>query len=101
MPIKVSRTGLGISNLFFADDCLLFVKAKSSQVRLVIQVLDSFYLASGLKINLEKSSFMDSKNVHISTVEKFSGIMTICSTTNFGKYLGFPLLQGRVKKDNF
>ena len=56
MLVKISRHGLAISHLFFAVDCLLFVKAKASQVRLMISVLDEFSLASGLKVNLQKSS---------------------------------------------
>ena len=64
-------------------------------------MVEKFYLASGLKINLEKSHFMASKNVHRSKVEKFSSIATMRSTSNFGNYLGFLILQGRVTRDNF
>ncbi|MCI02097.1 RNA-directed DNA polymerase (Reverse transcriptase), partial [Trifolium medium] len=30
-PIQITNHGPAISHLFFADDCLLFTKAKSSQ----------------------------------------------------------------------
>ena len=44
-PIHVSKGGLVISHLFFADDILLFTKASNT----------SFCIASGLKVNFEKS----------------------------------------------
>ena len=64
LPVKVSRIRPVISHLFFMDDCHLFTKAKASQVCLVSQVLDDFCWASILKVNLEKSKFMCSKNAN-------------------------------------
>lgn len=49
MLVTVSRNGPGISHLFFADDCLLFVKAKSSQVCLLHQVVESTSVDPKLK----------------------------------------------------
>lgn len=40
--IHVSRGGPGISHLFFADDVLLFCKANSSQVKVVMDSLNQF-----------------------------------------------------------
>lgn len=42
----------------FVDDFLLFTKAKSSQVRLVWDVLQKNCDVSGLKINIQKPKFM-------------------------------------------
>ena len=63
MPVKDFREGPSISFLLFVDDCLLFLKAKVSQVRLLNETLNLFCKASGLKINMEKSKFMASKCV--------------------------------------
>lgn len=101
LPIKVSKDGPAISHLFFAHDCLLFTKAKASQARLVQQVLDSFCLASGMKINIQKSRFLPSKNIPRSKVAKFESILHFQHTYNIGKYLSFPLLFGRVSKTDF
>ena len=100
-PIKVSRNGPSISHLFFADDCLLFVKAKSAQVRLVSKVLNDFCAVSGLKVNLAKSIVMASKCVPHLKCDKFSSICQMSFIRNISKYLGFPLLSGRIRKEDF
>lgn len=53
--MRISRNGPEISHLFFADDVLLFTKARTSQVRVVMDTLDEFQDASGLRVNLDKS----------------------------------------------
>lgn len=100
-PVQVSKQGPSISHLFFADDWLLFIQAKASQVRLAKQVLQASCYASGLKINEDKSRFLASKNVPHSKVAKFASISNFRHTYKIGKYLGFPLLSGRVKKVDF
>lgn len=100
-PIRIDRNGPAISHLFFADDCLLFTQAKSSQVRLVQEVLHTFCLASGLKINVQKSSFIASRNVPRSNISQFASIVGYQHTQKLGKYLGFPMLSGRVTKSDF
>lgn len=77
LPVKISKDGPAISHLFFADDCLLFVKAKPSQVKLVRDVLNAFCLASGLKINIDKSKFLPSRNLARTKVQKYASVMGI------------------------
>lgn len=101
LPIKISKNGPPISHLFFADDCLLFTKAKASQVRLVKDILHYFCLASGMKVNVQKSRFLPSKNVTRSKISQYEGIIDFHHTYNIGRYLGFPLLAGRVTKSDF
>lgn len=55
-PVSVSPSGPKVSHLFFADDCLLFIKANSTQALLVKQTLDAFCLAAGFKINTRNPS---------------------------------------------
>ena len=63
MPLHFSRGGPGLSHLLFADDVMLFCKAKNSQVRLVMKTLQDFCSASGLKVNVDKSRAMCSRYV--------------------------------------
>jgi len=60
-------------------------------------------LSSALKINLSKSwAFYSSGTPHakINRLTSITGIR-IRSTTSFDKYLGFPILKGRAKRNDF
>jgi len=76
-PIHVTRGGPKVCHIFFVDNFLLFVKAKSSQVKLVKQVLEMFGYVSSLKVNLKKSKFYCSKNVPDAKVNKFKEIQVL------------------------
>ena len=95
--VRVSRNNVAISYLLFADNCLLFVKAKSSQVRLLNSVLSLFCKASGLKVNLEKSKAMCSANVPRQKCQCYTGILSITFTYDLDKYLGFLLKRARLR----
>ena len=56
-PLEVGRHGVKISMLQFADDTL-FVDPSLDNVLLLKGCLEEFCRASGLKINMDKSSFM-------------------------------------------
>lgn len=58
-------------------------------------------MASGLKVNLQKSRFLASRNVARTKVDKFASICGFHGTKKLDRYLGFPLLSGRVKKCDF
>nr|KYP67620.1 LINE-1 reverse transcriptase isogeny [Cajanus cajan] len=99
-PIKISKEGPSISHLFFADDCLLFIKARNSQVRLMQIIIDEFCTKSGLKINVEKSRAFASKTITSAKKARIQGISNIRFTT-LGKYLGFPIFYGRPRREVF
>lgn len=100
-PLSMSRTGPKISHLFFADDVLLFSKAKPSQARLVANVLSKFCSLSGMKVNLDKSRALALKGVTGVRKVKLLGITQIQFTNNLRKYLGFRILQGRPTRVDF
>lgn len=101
LPIKIAKNGPPISHLFFADDCLLFTQAKTSQVRIVKEVLEEFCQASGLKVSMSKSRFLPSNNITRTKVAKFASITGFAHTYKLEKYLGFPMLSGLVRNDDF
>ncbi|XP_027348302.1 uncharacterized protein LOC113859820 [Abrus precatorius] len=100
-PIKISRGRPTIFHLFFANDCLFFAKASNSQVQIVKEVLDSFYLASRLRVNLDKAKFFASANVRRSKVTSLEAISRMKATTDLERYLGIPFSNKRVRKRDF
>ena len=94
LPIHISRNGPSIFHLFFADDVLLFCKARISQVRLVMDALKPFCVCIRFEINVDR-------NITRIRRENFTGISSIRFATNLGKYLGFPLISGRISKATF
>ncbi|GLU09456.1 hypothetical protein SLE2022_263180 [Rubroshorea leprosula] len=53
-PFHISRGGLALSHLFFADDLMLFCESSHSQLEVVMTCLSEFSGRSGLDINLSK-----------------------------------------------
>nr|GEY37364.1 RNA-directed DNA polymerase, eukaryota, reverse transcriptase zinc-binding domain protein [Tanacetum cinerariifolium] len=51
-------TMLHLSRLFYADDVIFIRKWSDSNVSTIVHVLDCFFKASGLRINMEKSKLM-------------------------------------------
>jgi len=100
-PIQISANGPHISHLLFADDVLLFTKAKNSQLRFLIDMFSRFSQASELKINLSKSRAFYSSGAPHAKINRLTSITSIRSTTSFDKYLGFPILKGRAKRSDF
>ena len=68
---------------------------------MVLQALKDFCKAFGLKVNLEKSRVMCSKNISSRRWENFTSISSIRFANDLGKYLGFPLFQDRVSRSTF
>lgn len=100
-PIRMSSTSPHIFHLLFADDVLLFTKAKKSQIRFIKDLFDRFSKASGLKINLSKSRAFYSSGIPNQKIHSLTSISGIRSTTSLDKYLGFPILKGRPKRSDF
>lgn len=101
LPIKVSANGLHFSHLFFADDVLLFSKATCSQAKMMADLFTKFSHHSGLSINVTKSRAFFSTGVPRRKKGKISSLTGIRETTSLEKYLGFPMLKGRAKKEDY
>ncbi|KAK4270478.1 hypothetical protein QN277_023510 [Acacia crassicarpa] len=95
-PIKLCRNGPPLSHLFFADDIVLFVEASVFQAEEVKNCLDTFCMASGLKVNASKTRVFFSKNVNHLRRTELCEILGFQVTPDLGKYLGVPLHHERV-----
>ena len=65
------------------------------------EVLDEFCNQSGLTISEAKSRVFFSPNVDQSDSEALSDILGFQSTTNLGKYLGFPIHHRGASNQDF
>lgn len=92
---------MGISHLFFANDLMLFGEATKHQATIIMDCLKRFSKVSGLEINLGKSQIFCSSNTHDEVKRKIREITRIPITSRLGRYLGVPILQRRVSKQNF
>lgn len=92
-PVKASRSGPGLSYLFFADDLILFSEAVEEQLLCLKEGLDLFCRASGQRVSYAKSSILFSASVHIEEARRLSGLIGIPLTDCLGKYLGHHVLH--------
>lgn len=87
-PIYASRNGPMLSNLFFADDIVLFAEAIVDQAQVIHDCLSRFYMASRQKISLPKSRVYFSKNIPLHPQEMISGALQIEATADLACTLG-------------
>jgi len=92
-PIHVSKGGPPLSHILFADDVMLFCEASIEQVKVVMDTLEEFCSASGLRINTLKSKAMCSMMVQGERKRELQDISTIKFEADLGHYLGFPLVK--------
>ncbi|GKV09037.1 hypothetical protein SLEP1_g20594 [Rubroshorea leprosula] len=100
-PFKISRGGLELSHLFFADDLMLFCTATQNQVEVVMDCIREFSMESGLDINLAKSKLYVSQNIQRHIATSLSNACGIPLTSDMGMYLGVRILHGRQTKDTY
>ncbi|XP_019185275.1 PREDICTED: uncharacterized protein LOC109180242 [Ipomoea nil] len=98
---RVARGAPPISHLFFAEDSLLFFKAKQYEAVEIKNCLARYETFSGQMVNYHKSSICYSKNTCSGDREMVAQILGVAQAPNFGKYLGLPAFVGRNKKAAF
>ena len=94
--ITLSRNGVPLSHLFFADDLLLFAESSIEQTSVISSVLDSFCYSSGSKVNKSKTLIHFCKNIGESEASAISGMVVYLVSNDLGKYLGVLLQHSRV-----
>lgn len=92
---------LSISHLFFADDSLMFLKAKEEEAAAVIDALQRYERASGQLINLDKSSVVFSPNTQRREAETMRRRLGIGGNKRIQMYLGLPAFSLRQKRLQF
>ncbi|KAK3198861.1 hypothetical protein Dsin_022276 [Dipteronia sinensis] len=99
--IKVSRGGPSISHLFFADDLILFGDASLTQVGIMKECLDVLCSLSGHQVSFSKSRVFCSNNIIEGVARNIAIACGSPLTKNLGKYMGVPLIHGRITNHTY
>ena len=95
-----SQNGPSITHLLFADDILLFFNASLSKCHIIKEFFHVYELASGQKINSDKSSIFFSTNT-LQSLQEIKYFFNANSNVPLEKYLGLPPIIGKGKKQAF
>ena len=85
----------------FVDDCIIFVKAFGEPCSNINKVLQGFCAMSGQLVNFHKSSVQISNNVQGAMKRGLGEALNISISNDISKYLGCPIIQGRVRRSTF
>ncbi|CAM8944513.1 unnamed protein product [Rhodiola kirilowii] len=99
--IRVARTAPMISNLMFADDSILFVRAEVDDIMRLKSILVKYEDLSGQQVNLSKSEVCPGNNVGSDRVRLLTSILGMRSVARIDRYLGLPICFSRRKGDLF
>ncbi|XP_042944638.1 uncharacterized protein LOC122278523 [Carya illinoinensis] len=99
--VPMGKGPIKVNHLFFAYDSLIFCKANSLEWSRLMRILDQYELASGQKLNKEKSSINFSKNTPSENKSTILQIAGVNATGSFEKYLSLPTMVGKAKTTSF
>ena len=92
---------LRVNHLLFADDSLLLFKANGEGATEMSNLLQSYYQASGQRVNYNKSLVFFSKGCPESAREEVKGILNVPTETLNERYLDLPYDIGSSKSGDF
>ncbi|GJX72943.1 RNA-directed DNA polymerase, eukaryota, reverse transcriptase zinc-binding domain protein [Tanacetum coccineum] len=88
--VNVGSPSIHLSHLFYADDVIIFSDWNQQDMDNIIRILNIFYLASGLRININKSNLYGVGVFHSEVDNMAAG--TGCSPSYLPfSYLGLPI----------
>ncbi|GMI69774.1 hypothetical protein HRI_000646700 [Hibiscus trionum] len=98
--LRISVHGPRVNHLLYADDCFLFLRNSEDEATRVREILRLYELASGQKVNLDKSYIYFSNGMRDEHKAALKGILEMREETKIGVYLGLPLIVGKNKTDS-
>jgi len=99
--VAIATNAPSISHLLYADDSILFCRAKLKEATTIMNVLQEYQQASGQKVNMDKSEMIFSPNISMEFKKEFQSKLPIKISTSIKKYLGMPTYFGRSKEQDF
>lgn len=80
---------------------VLFAKVNNHRYHLIKDVLTSFCVISGQRVNFAKSKTFVSPYISVQNAGVLRNNIEMSLTTDLSKYLGFSLITGRKKREHF
>ena len=99
--VSIYRNGPWVSQLFFADDIVLFCRVKESECQVIPDILTTYEKGSGQKINKDKTNLFFSSNTDPGLQIRIQQILSVPFIRSYEKYLGLLALVGLAKKQSF
>lgn len=95
---SLCKNGPKITNLFFADDTLLFCRARMEELQAIQHILSLYEGTSGQQINREKTTLFFSKAMPEEMKRDIISFLGVPEIKKYEKYLGLPAVVGRNKR---
>lgn len=97
-PLKIARNSLGISNVLFADDNLIFFKATTEQANTIKRVLTEFQRGTRQLLSETKFSILFSELCPEATRKEITDTLGVVSSSFESKYPGLPTPEGENER---
>ncbi|XP_042969115.1 uncharacterized protein LOC122301804 [Carya illinoinensis] len=99
--VAVTRGGIRVNHLLFADDSVIFGRAKLSEWFKIQDLLSIYERASRQSLNRQKTTIFFSSNTPMSVRRQIQQVAGVATCGNFEKYLGLPSIVGRSRYNTF
>ncbi|GAA0174440.1 hypothetical protein LIER_27830 [Lithospermum erythrorhizon] len=99
--IKIARDRPSINHILFANDTMIFCRAKVEEGQELMAIHRDYETASGQKINVGKSFVCLDPEVQGMRRRSIASVLGMREVQDQGKYLGLPSYIGRTKKEVF
>lgn len=96
--ISICRNDPKLTYLFFADDNLVFCRAKETECQKLLDILAKYERASEQQINREKTTLFFSKSTPHGMQEAIKNALGVSVVQQYEKYLGLPSFIGQIKR---
>ncbi|XP_042974642.1 uncharacterized protein LOC122306274 [Carya illinoinensis] len=93
--VTLARNGTRVNHLLFADDCILFGRAKAEEWGKIQELLLKYEKASGQFLNKEKTAVFFNTNSRTEEKKKIMELGGNVMRGSYEKYLGLPPVVGK------
>ena len=99
--VSICQNRPKLTHLLFANDSVIFCKAKESECQCLLDILAKYESASGQQINRTKTTLFFSKSTFEEMQTSIKNMLGVSVIQQYEKYLGLPSLVGQKKKESF